>query len=97
MATFLRGQYEHSEDRKHGTFLAGWLKKASTVRSQERVLAGEVTRTGRGLPMTKPGDPVALRGVPVLGAMSGTILGTQPEQATVRKLTWLEDIHERAA
>jgi hypothetical protein len=39
-------------------------------------------------PLSKPGDPLKLRGVPIVGqgGIGGAIRGTQPEQAAMRPL-----------
>lgn len=47
--------------------------------------------------LTKPGDPLALRGVPLVGAAAGAISHTQPENETVRRISQRERINERAA
>lgn len=46
--------------------------------------------------LTKPGDPLALRGIPAIGrSVSGAIGQTQPEQETVRRITQRERLRER--
>lgn len=100
MPTFRRGDANKSLNTPTSPsvcLLTTWLRRRELVRVQEQTLGKEVQRTGRAVPQTKPGDPLALRGVPVLGVMGGVIRGTQPEQEAVKRIGRLEDIRERAA
>lgn len=48
--------------------------------------------------LTKPGDAEALRGIPAIGrSVSGAIPGTNPEQATIARISRNEHLRERTA
>ena len=75
-------------------YLLRIVNGAQRDRTQRKILAQEVVEQGAGNSRVKavirgalPGDRARLRGIPMFteGGMSGTILGTQPEQAVMAR------------
>jgi len=76
-----------------------FVQQSRRLHAQAQVLADTVEDTDtRPLrhELTKPGDPLALRGIPAIGrSVSGAIPDTNPEQETIRRLTRADRIRER--
>jgi hypothetical protein len=63
-------------------------RDAATLERSRALAAMESgARTGATAPRSGEGDHRRLRGIPVVGGVAGVMPGTQPEQATIRRLT----------
>ena len=60
---------------------------ARIAQAQARAATETGARTGATAPRSGEGDHRRLRGIPVVGGVAGVIPGTQPERATIRRLT----------
>jgi hypothetical protein len=60
---------------------------ARIAQAQARAATESGARTGPSAARSGEGDHRRLRGIPVVGGVSGVIPGTQPEQAAIRRLT----------
>jgi len=60
---------------------------ARLAQAQARAAAETGARTGPTGHRSGEGDHRRLRGIPVVGGVAGVIPGTQPEQATIRRMS----------
>ena len=56
-------------------------------RAQAKAATETGARSGAHAPRSGEGDYRRLRGIPVVGGVAGVMPGTQPEHATIRRLS----------